>query len=306
MATPFTGATLPGLGALGPLEVSALRKRIEELLSEETTRQGGLAQQAGTSRSAYEGLAGAPLPQLEPIESGTQQLFGDMASIISRRSEFGDRTREDVKQRGAMLLQQRIQNIQILRDRYQEDAAKIGKLDPIKALELSEKTERMNKLLEQLHERDLAEFNQGQATLRSREGDVAAMERTREQSRSAAEVANINSQAELMRWLASGGGADKGALTTEKREERKNAFKGLFLKPEQKEVPTKARPMYQQGLITMSPAAGQTAEQWTNEMVREFSAAQGGKPLNQRQVEDIVRARALHFAVDQEPPAGAD
>jgi hypothetical protein len=294
--TPFS------IPELGPLEVAALRKRIEDLLGEESTRQGTLQRTAGEARSAYEDLAGSALPQLNPVESGTQQLFGDVASVISRRPEFGERTREDIKQRGAMLLQQRIQNIQLLRDRYQEEASKVGKLDPIKALELNEKTERMNKLLEQLHERDIAVFGAQQAGERTDKEQAGAKEREAMGNATAIKVAEINADARLLNALASGG---KGTATTPDEHAKLIAdWQSKFI-VKGKPVDATKKPFYQQGLLAFPPPTGMTDVQWVDKMQRAFIGGNGGKPLSERQLTDIIAARAMHFAVEPPPPPAA-
>ena len=68
-----------------------------------------------------------------------------------------------------------MQNIQILRDKYQALAAQAEKLDPILALKYTESVERMHKLLENQQERDITEIKETGAATRAAAGDVAAM-----------------------------------------------------------------------------------------------------------------------------------
>lgn len=250
---------------LGPLEIAAIRRRVEELTGEFRKEEQQDVLSAGRARSAYEGLAGAPLPEVDPLAGGTQQLFGDVASVISRRPEFGQRTREDIKQRGAMLLQQRMQNIQLLRDRYQEEAAKIGKLDPVKALEFSEKTERMNKLLELLHERDMAEYREGQATLRQEQGDKAAGERTQAEIAGRENVARINAQVAGMRATVTG--SVKPATAADRQEQ---ITKLLDLYKDKGKLPTDRNTRYAiaQSVIGVPLYEGQTEREWALDAAR--------------------------------------
>ena len=275
--TPFS------MPDLGPLELEILRRRIAELRGEEDTRQEGLGRTAGAARTAYEGMAGAPLPEQHPLESGTQQLFGDMASIISRRPEFGERTREDVKQRGAMLLQQRMQNIQLLRDRYQEEAAKVGKLDPIKALELSEKTERMNKLLEQLHERDITGFREGREDARNTE-----------RVRGGISEANIRADADRYQADASRS-ASLGKLPEDKFDARRldifNQFKdtkgkGGILKNN--------RPLAAASILGIT-RAGEASDAWQSRTVQDLENIFGKGKMPKEFVTQLQFWKATHF-----------
>src|SRR3972149_869090 len=177
---------------LGPFEVEALSRRIRALTEEMSAEQ---LRRRGAAGSAFEKLQtaqAAPPPELGAMEAALPQLFGDVASVISRRPEFGERTREDIKQRQAMLLQQRMQNIQVLRDKYVALAEQAEKLDPIKALEHSEKVERYNKLLEQLHDREMTGFKATKA------GELAQLA-----ARTDIRVAEINREADFARLTAS-------------------------------------------------------------------------------------------------------
>src|SRR3989304_2779182 len=177
---------------LGPFEVEALSRRIRALTEEMSAEQ---LRRRGAAGSAFEELQtaqAAPPPELGAMEAALPQLFGDVASVISRRPEFGERTREDIKQRQAMLLQQRMQNIQVLRDKYVALAEQAEKLDPIKALEHSEKVERYNKLLEQLHDREMTGFKATKA------GELAQLA-----ARTDIRVAEINREADFARLTAS-------------------------------------------------------------------------------------------------------
>lgn len=293
--------------ALGPVEVEMLRKRLEELRGEFGREEEQDALHAGAARSAYEGLAGQPLPQ-QGVEAGIEQLFGDMGSIISRRPEISERSREDVKQRGAMLLQQRIQNIQILRDRYQEEANKIGKLDPIKSLEFAEKTERMNKVLEQLHARDMAEFGAKAAMDRTTVEQTGAGQRAQLAADTDIRVAEINSDARLLGALSRAGtGEDGKPMTAKDYDTLLGDLDNRFIVKGQP-VNKKAYHMYKAALIGMTPPGGMTEQQWLRKVQTKLIGALNGKKLDAKTLTEVVQARALHFEVPPAAPlpAGTD
>ena len=286
---------MPNLSAL---EVASLRKQLEDMFSREETRMRGLRGQAGEARGAYEDLAAAPAPEVSGIESGLQQLFGDMGSIISRRPELGERSREDIKQRGAILRQQRIQNIQILRDKYQVLAQRAEKFDPIEALKYTEKSVRMGKLLDQDHEKEVLTTKGTQATGLQTQADEAAMARTRVQTAGELDVANVNADTRLLKALALG----RGATTDKEYDDLLGNLDKLYV--EKGKATTKdARTFYQYKgqLLSIKPSPDITLEQWKQKMITKLTGQKGGK-LGDGALGEIIIAGAMHYAPTKATP----
>jgi hypothetical protein len=262
----------------------------QRLLEGEAARQKTLMENSNTAYQDYQGAVNAPIPA-PGAATGVEQLFGDVASVLSRRPEFAQRTSQNIQQRRAEMLQKRIENIQTLHDRYLQQAELVGKIDPIKEIELRKAAEQQAKLIENIQENEKLATVGKQAMERTQAEQQGAMARTQEESRSRAEVAQIGSQAEIMRYLAS---ENKGNLKKADRIKQLTDIRGQFIKPGQTEIPQKVRGIYMESILSVPPAEGQTEQQWLGEMQNAWRAAKNGKKLSPGEVARLVEARAQH------------
>lgn len=276
---PLDLSTLMGQGP------NILQAFLDRMMKEEQDRQAGLRGAAEQAYGTYTGATAAPMPQPDLMGEGIQQLFGDVGSIIAQKPEFAARSREDIMAKRAMMLQQRGENLQILRDKYITAAAQVGKMDPIKEMQYREKADRLSKLLDQQGELELQGVK-----------ETGAGERAQLAAKTDIEVANINSQAELMRWLASGAGQnEKGTMTPEKRTERLTNITKEFIDPKSKGVIKESIPLYLASILAVPPAVGQTEDKWTAEVVEHILGATKRKTMDAHQQELFKRSRLIHF-----------
>lgn len=276
------------LMGLGPLIMKRLQDEIEGLRGGMSQDLGRRRQAADTAFGALEEAGRAPQPEAGPAE-GIQQLFGDVGSIISRRPEFGQRSREDIQQRVAGLRDQRMQNLQILRDKYHAAAQQLDKVDPIKALEYNEKVERVSKLLEQGMEMEKVKYTQDQESKRNTErvqGGITEANIRADADRYGAELAH---DSRLLNALS--GAGNKAATTKVERAELLDALRKQFVVKGKLKSPN----LYRAGLLDLPPYEGQSEEQWIREMQEGFRTAKGGGKLDRRDLEEIVRNRARWF-----------
>jgi len=148
--SPITGQSLMGtLSGLNPQTLS--EALIEQQRSELASNVARALEEAQGAGQEYQEAAAAPPPQLEPGAEFLPALFGNIASVLAQTPEYRQRAQEGIQQQKAMLLQTRAQNLQALRDVYQQKAEAAQRLGDMETQEKARvKHEQISKLYDQI------------------------------------------------------------------------------------------------------------------------------------------------------------
>jgi hypothetical protein len=113
---------------------NALSAQDTELQSQLSQRAQAAAQAASQAGQAYQGAAQAPSP--EPgVADQLPGLFSNVASVLSGNQAYGQRAHENLKQRHDTLLQNRLQNLQALKDQFDQKARAAEQIGNLQAAE---------------------------------------------------------------------------------------------------------------------------------------------------------------------------
>jgi len=148
--SPITGQSLMGtLSGLNPQTLS--EALIEQQRSELASNVARALEEAQGAGQEYQEAAAAPPPQLAPGAEFLPALFGNIASVLAQTPEYRQRAQEGIQQQKAMLLQTRAQNLQALRDVYQQKAEAAQRLGDMETQEKARvKHEQISKLYDQI------------------------------------------------------------------------------------------------------------------------------------------------------------
>lgn len=278
---------LPELQSAAP---ELLENFIQKWIAGEQTRQDRLRSARDTSFGELQSLTQAPQPDLNPMEAGLEQLFGNVASIVSRRPEFQQGASENIGRRRAMLLQARQQNLRLLEQRYQQQAEAVGKIAPEQEIAVREKIQRLHKMMEQ-------DFEAAQLTrkLDADSANVGATNDTR--------LEEQRLQGEAMRDVARIG-ADSRIEIAELRAEAaegqalaKSDFDKIWTDTMQKfsdekgGIPRQNKPVIKAALLPLTQQ-GDTREIYERRLAEAFMAIEGRKTLTPEEFQ-MIRAMSV-------------
>jgi len=284
------------------LRETALRGDMDSLFRQIQENLLRKRREAGEAFQELQTQASAPPPEPSPYETGVSQLFGDVGSIIAGRPEFAARAREDVTQRRAMLLHQREQNLQILRDKYVAAARSAENIDPELSLKYNEKVEQLSKQLDDIARR-------GQIQL---EGSLA-MQRVEKQGETDRDVATIRGEYDLaianLRMLT-GGSAGMKIASPQAFDKAVTDIMGLYKKSGSLPSDSKVRFSLASQVSALQPWEGATERAYTAKLAQHMMGLGFKRKMHGVFVPDptgqaIIRsALGLHFPKEKPETTG--
>lgn len=135
--------TLSGLGTFGLSDAQSAQD--QQQIQQAVQHAADAASQAGQQ---YQQAAQGPVPQVDPLSAVIGTSLGNAASVLSQNPAYSQRAHEDLVRQQAQLAQKRVENLQALRDNYDQKARAAERAQDLQlAGEMRLKQEQVSKTL---------------------------------------------------------------------------------------------------------------------------------------------------------------
>jgi hypothetical protein len=103
-------------------EASSAQSSLDALLKQLTEQSAAQQAAAAAAGQNLQTASAAPVPTVDPLSSGIEKLFGNLASAVSQNPTYGTQAQESVATQNANLAQRRLDHLKTMESQYTQMA----------------------------------------------------------------------------------------------------------------------------------------------------------------------------------------